>query len=135
LNDFGEKFSGQSREYWVDKKVQGMLDDFLLTKDKFSYFLFFTTQELESFSKTLKTERDKIGKIYGKLDILIRGVGDTIILKKRTKAHGGNLRTPDQHRRYNESLDVSLLKCSNEPPKEARLSNLKLVASSTRNTP
>ncbi len=34
-----------------------------------------------------------------------------------TKAGGDNLRTPDQHRHYNESLEVSLLKCSNEPPK------------------
>lgn len=101
----------------MEKKVQGMLDDFLLTKDKFSYFLFFTTQELESYAKSLKTERDKIGKIFGKLDILIQGVGDTIILKKRTKAVGDDLRTPDQHRRYNESLEHSLLKCSNEPPR------------------
>lgn len=95
------------KEYWIEPKMVDLLDDFTIVNDKFSYFLHFDLDELNGMGKIQRCEKEKLSRISGKMDILIKGIRETIILKKRKK-NGEAQITPEQLKKNNEGIKKSL---------------------------
>lgn len=77
------------QEYMVDPRVKEILEDFTNVEDKFGYFQQHNTEDLCRQETLCKMERDKIMRIVKKIDLLIQGTSNCIIIKKRTMNSSG----------------------------------------------